>query len=424
MAVLVAIVEHSVHHEAQLTLNQTYLALGMPIDTNFEQDEAKLVIEIYMSVFVMNTNMSAKPSTEALLRQTSRMGIFYPTWPRAQVFFDKISAKHLKGQNIIGFSLLSDIIKEIVDTFGTFHGKQCQGLKQTLQDLERQNSMGCIRLPDFYEKGLKRDTNWLFVESQDYLRHIGVLDETHPLNPSVLSANYINSPTNCLQPSGYYMVCCHNECDDILGQLEKNLMAPSSTPERILQALSQIKLSAMSPSFGSLKAEKQIAALRFRLEEVAEYNGGRVPIHGRLFAQWLHHVYPRECPYPHVSGTKNPQWMDDFEMETGKSSQFNEDEMASIVQNAFATMKPQSNNSIVNKLSANFGSCAPWQDQEELFAPPSISLPLHALENDPHVWQIGGAISCAAAVVALTVTLARTCRTLVKVKFPSKMLHV
>ena len=37
------------------------------------------------------------------------------------------------------------------------------------------------------------------------------------------------------------------------------------------------------------------------LEAVAEQNGGQVPLHGRLFAQWLHYVFPYECPYPQRS---------------------------------------------------------------------------------------------------------------------------
>merc|ERR1719383_3110 len=48
-------------------------------------------------------------------------------------------------------------------------------------------------------------------------------------------------------------------------------------------------------------------AILDKLQELAEHHGGKVPIHGRLFAQWLHIVYPRECPYPHVSGTIQPK---------------------------------------------------------------------------------------------------------------------
>merc|ERR1719203_1329310 len=43
-----------------------------------------------------------------------------------------------------------------------------------------------------------------------------------------------------------------------------------------------------------------------RLDSVAAHHGGRVPLHGRLFAQWMHHAYPRECRYPHVAGSTDP----------------------------------------------------------------------------------------------------------------------
>ena len=36
---------------------------------------------------------------------------------------------------------------------------------------------------------------------------------------------------------------------------------------------------------------------------MADLQDGLVPIHGRLFAQWLHYVFPRECPFPHKTGS-------------------------------------------------------------------------------------------------------------------------
>merc|ERR1719387_1072567 len=38
--------------------------------------------------------------------------------------------------------------------------------------------------------------------------------------------------------------------------------------------------------------------LRSKLEEIAAKGNGRVPLHGRLFSQWLHYAFPYECPYP------------------------------------------------------------------------------------------------------------------------------
>lgn len=43
-------------------------------------------------------------------------------------------------------------------------------------------------------------------------------------------------------------------------------------------------------------------ALRNQLHSVASTHQGQVPLHGRLFAQWLHYVFPHECVFPHKSG--------------------------------------------------------------------------------------------------------------------------
>merc|ERR1712224_1109521 len=40
-----------------------------------------------------------------------------------------------------------------------------------------------------------------------------------------------------------------------------------------------------------------------QLEDIARASQGKVPLHGRLFAQWLHYVLPHQCPFPHKSGT-------------------------------------------------------------------------------------------------------------------------
>ena len=43
--------------------------------------------------------------------------------------------------------------------------------------------------------------------------------------------------------------------------------------------------------------------LRKQLEDIASASpGGKVPLHGRLFAQWLHYAFPQDCPFPHKAG--------------------------------------------------------------------------------------------------------------------------
>ena len=82
--------------------------------------------------------------------------------------------------------------------------------------------------------------------------------------------------------------------------LEHNIGRPATEPERIMQVV-----SALPPD--TIDALRVIPEVQLRrLEETAKQHGGKVPLHGRLFAQWMHHAYPRECPYPHVTGTTTP----------------------------------------------------------------------------------------------------------------------
>merc|ERR1719221_1920872 len=67
--------------------------------------------------------------------------------------------------------------------------------------------------------------------------------------------------------------------------------------------------------------------LQKRLDDIANQHGGTIPLHGRLFAQWLHHAYPRECPYPHISGTTSQQTPDEWIDQTGGSTEATEEEM-------------------------------------------------------------------------------------------------
>jgi hypothetical protein len=418
MAFLAAVIEDSIQGEALAELQKTYTALQLPINTVFTKDkteELDWLVDNYMSGFVMRTNMS-EATSGFMSQQLSLMSYYYPAWADAQQYFRQVRRAHTSGAETYSFREVAAIVRELVDKFGTFHGKQCQGLKRILADMESGGTAGCISLPNFYSEGLKTNTTWLLMESPDYLRSLGVLDENDPKSPSVLTANYINGPNSCIAPTGYYMVCCRNECDDIMGKLEKELGQPSATATEIIAAL---RMTSGFSSSASLRSGSLAPSLRRRLQEVAAYHDGRVPIHGRLFAQWLHHIYPHECSYPHMSGSKHPQWVDDFEAESGRSI-LSEAEMRSWVLS-------KGNETQSNKtLSADFGSCAPWQKEEELLAPMPRALP-HELANDPHIWYVTRALSGVAflaAVSTLMISLSRMCLRLRKLAHKPKILLV
>jgi len=418
MAVLVAVIEDSIFQDAQARLVQTFKALGFPIEVALPISQMSVVVEVYMSAFIMKTDLSTA-TAEFLYQQRNDMAYTYPTWPKLQSWLRELHKRNLPWTHIdqsfdrqnASLQDISAIVREVVSTFGTFHGRQCQGLKTILTGMQHEGSAGCLNLADFYQKGLKADSNWLFVETPEYLRRVGVLDESDQKNPRLITANYINSPTNCLD-SGYYMVCCHNECEDIFSNLERQLGRPSATAIEIVIALKGMGTSA-------LRANMMPPALRRRLEDIAGIHGGQVPIHGRLFSQWLHHVYPNECPYPHLSGQKKLQWMEDFEKETGHVSQWTETEIASFVNTTGVAPLQSARNTNVD-----VGSCVPWQNEEELLTPMPHWAPLHALEEDPHVKNLSAAVGFFAAISTFMIAMLQYYRSIVKFKYQPKMILV
>merc|ERR1719384_523351 len=82
------------------------------------------------------------------------------------------------------------------------------------------------------------------------------------------------------------------------------MRSDSVEPARIAQFVSNMRSD-------SVEAPRNLSTLSLsRLDDISNMHGGEVLLHGRLFMQWMHHAYPRECPFPHVSGTLNPesQW--------------------------------------------------------------------------------------------------------------------
>merc|ERR1712160_134518 len=54
-----------------------------------------------------------------------------------------------------------------------------------------------------------------------------------------------------------------------------------------------------------------------RLEEIAQGSGGKLLLHSRLFAQWMHQAFPRECPYPNLAGTVTSLSPNEWKTTTG-----------------------------------------------------------------------------------------------------------
>jgi len=185
----------------------------------------------------------------------------------------------------------------ITRSFQSYWQSECESMKSALVDMDSHKT-GRVPLSKFYNTAI--NTDWRFGESEAYLRELGALDETSSwLGPQVLIANYIQATSNCIISTPHYLVCCVNECESLMGDIEVAIDAPTALPSTILDV---VRGMSQQTSLDEDEPPHLTQDLVNQLEKVAQNNGGTVPLHGRLFAQWLHYVFPRECPFPHKTG--------------------------------------------------------------------------------------------------------------------------
>lgn len=222
--------------------------------------------------------------------------------------------------------------------------------------MELEGGAGRVRLADFYHAALNKG-QWQFSENVEYLRQVGALDESSPENLRIIIPNYVNGPSNCAASSSYYSVCCLNECDELLGHIETQVIAPEASPEQILALVSALQSSTV-PGNHTLSPW-----LTQRLQEVSDHHRGMIPLHGRLFGQWMHYAFPRECPFPHVFGTIRPQAADDWVRETRREVTANMTEMERLISKAAADQQRATEVGELQDLPCM------WTMQEELMVP-------------------------------------------------------
>eukprot|EP00439_Symbiodinium_sp_Y106_P041815 s552_g5.t1 len=285
----------------------------------------------------------------------------------------KLEEQHYKGSPVPSYDSTLRLVQGIGETYFHFNDGECRALKTTLRDMEGKKA-GRVRLSTFYKKSLY--SHWRFTEKADYLRTLGALDDSDArlfsssflidrpstsrhgqMKKQVIIANYMMARPNCLESSGLYAICCRNECEDLMGQLETNLQTAVANPKQIASLVANM-------SSDTVTAPRVLSpALLQRLEQVAAANNGQVPLHGRLFAQWMHHAYPRECPYPHEFGTTSPQTPDEWMKETGAAdSSASVEEMQKQVESDVCQLDENGK----PKAGCDEGEDLPWSQSEEL----------------------------------------------------------
>jgi len=365
LAVLAAALEHLIHNESNQRVEMSFAALELPFTTLLDEDQIRQALEVYMMVHIWGGQFLKTVSIDLIegpdklnpLREwfaTSRQD-----WEQLQEWTHSIQMEVAPTSigKPLDFTGFARVAEEVGRRYATYNDLECDALRSDILQIESTKA-GRVRLADFYKKGLYGGT-FAFTDKIEYLRALGAIDDSNTSEPYVIIPNYVASRTNCLDVSDFYVICCRNECDRLLATIENKL--PMGNPRRILELVASL-------STKTVEGPRTLpATLVRRLNFIADTNEGLVPFHGRLFAQWMHHAFPRECPYPQLSVDVATMAPDEWLHATGHESveQTNE-EMQVIVDSDSSILPVGENAREQHDLAEND---LPWDEVEEVFFP-------------------------------------------------------
>jgi hypothetical protein len=308
LAILASTAQHLVHMDQQAILLRVCELFGHPTVGPIDHIQMRELILMYEAVFLIGADSKVDIRSFSAVQANKLLRLApkaYPGWDDVVMFVDdEIESHAFNTQNSANPFRSRDsslqtafrIVEHAADHFARHLAElECQEIREDLLEYERGDT-GRIRLADFYRAGLT--SRFFFVETKEYLQAVGALDDSDTIwGPKVIVSNYVLSKSNCLAHSNSYSICCINECDSLYAKLEDSVDGFEATPERIAAF-------AAALSSSTVQAPRNLSqSLLQRLDEIAAGHGGDVLLHTRLFAQWMHQAFPRECPYPHLQGT-------------------------------------------------------------------------------------------------------------------------
>jgi len=243
LAVFSSMLEHLIHSESEECLKAAYNFSSWDTTQVLSRKSATKVIETYMIIYLSGFNVT-KVARARIKNFIDNVEKYYPSWKDTRPFLHRVQREVAHNLGAYSFDNIMAVVDQVGEQFGRFQNQECVDLKESLMKLEESNGSGRVRVGDFYSG------QWHFSESVDYLRQLGALDESNKANLRVIIPNYLNAPSNCIASSAYYGVCCIDDCEELVGQLERKLRAYTASPAEVA-AIVRMQLADLPSASGA-----------------------------------------------------------------------------------------------------------------------------------------------------------------------------
>jgi len=299
ITLLLATLERAIYDTDAIRLEEAYGERQIDPHERLNASQLEPVISMYMAIWTHQ--IDGRPLHPEWFTSDA-------TWIIKKLEFDasrspRAGLGRVAMHRSFAFEDVHRALSDLTRSAASFWEADCRRMKSILGRADKART-GRVSLSDFY--GKKSDGVSNFAESEEYLRALGALDETSTMRgKQVLISNYLQAPCNCHVATAHYMVCCKSECEDMLNEIQDAVGAPAASVEAILRLVQGMTdFDDEPPALGG--------PLVGQLQRIARMHSGQVPLHGRLFALWLHYVFPRECPHPRKVGSTSAKPIGQF----------------------------------------------------------------------------------------------------------------
>jgi len=298
LAVMISTYEHLDHQTMLATMQSILATFDMTSGGVKSEDEVREILEAYLIVYAFGVDIDTKNKYE--IRDTkANLQLNHPAWGSLASFMWDIKMQ-MFPKSALDFGELAHVALAFGDKYAKWQEEDCSRAQNYFVGMPSFRH-GSVRLLDVSpSSSLGRRT--LFEETLDFVSDLGVVThKTHSKHARLVVPNYLSSQSMCLATASFHSVCCENKCESLYTRLEQGVGAPAATAEQIADLAD------------SLPGQKHDWSMQ-DLKDMADEEG-KIKLHSRSFAKWMHHTFPLECPLPlgsgHATNPKTPdEWMD------------------------------------------------------------------------------------------------------------------